>query len=479
MTLSASLPPVAAARRPGTVLAVACVAQFMVVLDIAIVNVALPTIQRDLAVDQSALQWIPVAYGLTLGGFLLLGGRLADLWGHRQVLIAGLSLFTAASLVAGLATSVWLLVAARAAQGLGAALIPPTALAAISATFEQGQPRNRALGLYGAVTGASASVGVVASGLLTDNAGWRWIFLINVPIGIALMAMAHRSLSSTPNRDADERLDVAGALTMTAAVLALVYGLIRGAQEGWGATSVVLLLVSSGLLFGIAARFEASSEHPLVPRAVRQSRQAMTACGAALFTFGALFSFIFLGSLVMQELFEYSPTRTGVAWLAMTLVSFVAAAVTGGQLIAKVGTKWLLVSGQVLLAVAALLMTRVHDGGHYASDLLPALLLAGTAGGLAAPAAQVSALSGVAPQWAGSASGLLETVREVGAVLGVAIVSTVLVSATSAAVSTPGAHGFRSAYWVIVATGVLGGVTTLVVAPRSAVTALHTNGENE
>jgi EmrB/QacA subfamily drug resistance transporter len=450
------------ASATGGVLGLACLAQFMVVLDIAIVNVALPSIQSDLGIQQSTLKWIVVAYGLPLAGFLLLGGRLADLLGRRRVLVAGLVLFSVSSLLAGLADSVGLLIAARAAQGLGAAMIPPAALAIIAVTFVDGDARNRALGVYGAVTGISASVGVIASGLITDGVGWRWVFLINVPIGAVLIALAAAYLQQDRAHRDGRPFDVAGAVTVTGSMLLLVYGLTRGAEHGWRAAGTVTLLVASGLLLGVFCWIESRAASPLVPAEARRSRTLAGASAAVLFVFGALFSFIFLGSLLMQDVFRYTPTRTGVAWLATTLISFVAAAITGTKLVGVLGVRQLLVLGQLMLASAALLLTRVPAGGSYVTDLLPALLLTGVAGGLAAPAAQIGALSGVAEQMTGVASGLLETVREVGAVLGVAAVSTVLTSRTDSSAI----HAFHSAYWVIVVTGTVGALVAALVFPR-------------
>ena len=443
----------------GVILLLTCVAQFMVVLDIAIVNVALPSIQQDLDIEQTTLQWIVIAYGLMLGGFLLLGGRMADLLGRRRILLTGLVLFSSASLLAGLAESPELLIGARALQGFGAALIPPAALSIIAVTFEEGADRNRALGLFGAVAGVSASVGVIASGLLTDGPGWRWVFLINVPIGVLLIAMAARFLSVDARDRSGDRFDAAGAVTVTGGLLVLVYALNRGADHGWGSASTLGLFAASVAMLSAFVRIEARSESPLVPGSAVRNRTLVAANLSAFFTFGAFFSFIFLGSLMMQQVLGYSPTRTGVAWLATTATSFVAAAITGGKLVAVVGVKRLLIAGQSLLAISVLLLTQVDAGGHYATDLLPALLLAGVAGGMAAPAAQIGALSGVTHSMTGLASGLVETTREIGGAVGVAAVSTVLISRT-------GVNAFHAAFWVIFAVAALGALTAALSFPR-------------
>jgi EmrB/QacA subfamily drug resistance transporter len=442
------------------VLVLACAAQFMVVLDVAVVNVALPSIQRDLGIGKSTLQWIIIAYGLMLGGFLLLGGRMADLLGRRRTLLTGLALFSSASLLAGVAGSAGLLIGARALQGFGAALIPPAALSILAVTFTEGAERNRALGLYGAVTGVSGSVGVLASGLLTDGAGWHWVFRINVPIGVLLIAMAAVFLPADAGaRRSSERFDVAGAVTVTAGLLLLVYALSYGAGHAWASGPRLGLFAASVVLLAAFVRIEARSRSPLVPGSSVLNRTLVAANLSAFFTFGAFFAFIFLGSLLMQQVLGYSPTRTGVAWLATTATSFVAAAITGGKLVAVVGVRRLLVVAQSLLAISMLLLTRVPAGGDFAIGLLPALLLAGVAGGMAAPAAQIGALSGVTNSMTGLASGFLETMREVGGAVGVAAVSTVLVSRA-------GVNAFHAAFWVISAVAALGALTAAIGFPR-------------
>ena len=291
----------------------------MVVLDIAIVNVALPSIQQDLGIEQSTLQWIVIAYGLMLGGFLLLGGRMADLLGRRRMLPTGLTLFSSASLLAGVAGSAGLLIGTRALQGFGAALLPPAALSILAVTFAEGAEHNRALGIYGAVAGISASVGVIASGLLTDGPGWRWVFFINVPVGVLLIAMAAIFLAvDARDRRGSERFDVAGAVTVTGGLLLLVYALNRGADFGWGSGSTLGLFAASVVMLSAFVRIEARSRSPLVPGSSVRNRTLVAANLSAFFTFGAVFSFIFLGSLLMQQVLGYSPTRTGVAWLATT-----------------------------------------------------------------------------------------------------------------------------------------------------------------
>jgi EmrB/QacA subfamily drug resistance transporter len=461
----------------GIILLLACVAQFMVVLDVAIVNVALPTIQRDLQVGQSTLQWIVVAYGLMLGGFLLFGGRMADLLGRRLILITGLAIFSVASLLAGLADSAGFLIAARAAQGFGAALIPPAALSILAVTFEEGAERNRALGLYGATAGVAASVGVIASGLLTDGPGWRSIFFINVPIGAGLIAMAAILLTADrPERRARERVDVAGAVTVTAGLLLLVYAISRSTSSGWTSGSTLGLLASSAVLLCAFVVIESRSRSPLIPASVVRQRTLVAANLASFLLFGTLFAFIFLGSLLMQQVLAYSPTHTGVAWLATTVTSFFAAAVAGAKLVGVVGVRRLLIGGFALFASAALLLTRVPVEAHYTTDLLPAFILGGVAGGLSAPAIQIGALSGVRHSLTGLAGGLVETLREIGGGVGVAVVATVLAAragdiarvASTRTHQTAALGAFHAAFWVIFITASLGGVSAALAFPRSS-----------
>jgi EmrB/QacA subfamily drug resistance transporter len=441
------------------ILALACAAQFMVVLDIAIVNVALPSIQRDLAVGQSTLQWVVIAYGLLLGGFLLLGGRMTDLLGRRRILLVGMTIFSAASLVAGIAHSSSLLIAARGFQGFGAALVVPAALSIVAVTFSEGQERNRALGIFGAIGGGAGSVGVIASGLLTDGPGWRWVFFINVPVGIVLISLATVFLVADRGARGTKNFDVAGATTVTGGLLLLVYGLNRGAEDGWTSTTTLLLFAAAAVLLASFVRIEALSRAPLVPAVVVKHRTLVAANLSAFFAFNAMFSFIFLGSLLMQQVLGYSPTQTGVAWLATSGTAFAGSAVAGARLVALVGIRRLLVTGLSLMAIGMLWLTRVPADASYIADLLPAFLLAGFGIGLCAPAAQVGALSGVSESTSGLASGLVETMREIGGAAGVAAVSTALVSQA-------GLGAFRAGFVVIGVTAALGAVTAGVAFQR-------------
>lgn len=461
--------------RKGLILALSCMAQFMVVLDFAIVNVALPSIQRELGLRQSALQWVVIAYGLFLGGFLLLGGRLGDLLGRRQIFLVGLTLFSLASLLAGLAQSAALLIGARALQGFGAALVAPSALSILAVTFVEGRERNQALGIFGAMGGSSASVGVIVSGLLTDGPGWRWIFFINVPIGVLLIALAARFLPTDRVDAGTRRYDAGGASTVTGGLLLLVYGLNRGVDHGWRSVTTLTLFAGAALLLTSFAWVESRSRSPLVPGAALRNRTMVAADLVTFLLFGAFYSFVFLGTLLMQQILSYSPTHAGVAWLATSLTAFVGAGVAGARLVSSVGIRRLLVVGMTLLAGGAFWMTRVPQGAEYPRDFLPAFLLVGIGLGLSASTVQIGALSGVADPAVGLASGLVEMMREIGGAVGVAAVSTVLVAQTgdagqiagSAAREAAAFSGFRSAF-VIVVLAALGAFVASTAFPRVA-----------
>ncbi len=452
----------------GLVLALTCLAQFMVVLDVAIVNVALPAIQRDLDMKQSALQWVVIAYSLLLGGFLLLGGRLGDLLGRRRIFLAGATVFSAASLLAGLAQSAELLIGARGLQGFGAALLAPTALSILAVTFREGADRNKALGIFGAVAGSSASVGVIASGLLTDGPGWRWIFFINVPIGAVLVALAATLLPRDETRTSARRYDTLGAATVTGSLLLLVYALDWAVDHGWGAASTLAMFTGSAVLMAAFVAIESRTAHPLVPLPSLKNRAMVTADIASLLLSGAFFAFVFLGSLMMQQLLHYSPTKTGVAWLATSVTAFIGAGIVGAKLATTVGIKRLLVVGMLLLGLAGAWLTRLPVGADYPVDLLPALLLGGLAIGLSAPSVQIGALAGVSSPSVGLASGLVEMMRELGGAIGVAVVSTVLLTRAGEGASIEATfEAFRAAFGVIVIIAGLGVLLVMFAFPKT------------
>ncbi|MEJ3651767.1 MFS transporter [Actinomycetes bacterium KLBMP 9759] len=440
--------------RVGFVLGLACAAQFVISLDMAIVNVAVPSIQIELGVDHGVVQWVIVAYGLLLGGFLLFGGRLTDQFGRRRIFVAGLAAFTAASLVAGLAQHAGVLIAARALQGFGAALIAPAALSLLAVTFAEGRERNRAFGYFGAVGGIAASVGVVASGLLTAGPGWRWAFLINIPIGVAMLVLALAFLPADRPGQRTARLDVAGATTVTGGLLLFAYTLHHGSSHGWLSVSTLALFVAAvGLLLAFV-RIEARSPAPLVPPSTWRNRDLVTANLSGFLATCGFSAFIFIGSLLMQQVLGYTPLETGLAWLATT-ATILPVAMAGGRLATLVGVRTLLLIGMVLFAAGALWLTRVPAEGSFVIDLLPAFLAAGIGFGLCEPALQISALSGVAEEDTGLASGLIETMREVGGAAGVAAVATVLVAGS-------GLAGFHLAFAVVGGLIILALITAVI-----------------
>jgi EmrB/QacA subfamily drug resistance transporter len=414
--------------RKGIILLLACLAQFMVILDLAIVNVALPTIGRQLGTSQATLQWVVIAYGLLFGGFLLLGGRLGDILGRRRVLLSGLVLFSLASLAAGLAGSASQLIAARAVQGFGAALIAPSALAILASTFKEGKDRNSALGIFGAVGGASGAVGVFTSGLLTDGPGWSWIFFINVPVGALLISLALKYLPRDAVQKGLRSFNASAAATLTGGLIALVYGLNKGAEAGWASPwTLASFAAAAALLFGFR-RIESRSQSPLVTLTALQNRSTAGTMVTALLGFGSFFSFIFVMTLFLQQHLHYSATQTGLTWLVPSLTAFVVAGYTGTKLVARVGVKRPLIAGLSLIGLAMLLLVRIPIDAVFVRDLLPSMLLTGLGMGMFAPSVQISALSGAKPEHMGLMSGVTETMREFGGVLTIALVSTVLLA---------------------------------------------------
>jgi EmrB/QacA subfamily drug resistance transporter len=417
--------------RPGVILALVCGAQFMAVLDIAIVNVALPSMQADLGVSQADLQWVVITYGLTLGGFLLLGGRAADLFGRRRILVAGLSLFSVSSLAAGLAGSLGPLVAARATQGLGAALTVPAALSILASTFPEGAERNKALGIFGAVAGSAASVGVIASGALSSGPGWAWVFFINVPIGVMLVGLILRYI---PKGEPAHwgAADLPGAVTVTAGLMAVVYAINKSVDNGWTSSTTLGFLAAGAVLLAAFVAIEARSRSPLLPLSMFRHRTLTTANVVAALVFGSMFALIFQASLFMQQVLHYSPIRTGVAYLAIAATSFVVSGVIAVRVVDRRGPGVALAVGQSCSALGLILLAQAPVHAGYWPDVFPGFMLLGIGIGFSAMAAQVAAFIGIDNKVAGLAGGMVETAREIGGALGVAIVATVAVAQTKA-----------------------------------------------
>jgi EmrB/QacA subfamily drug resistance transporter len=454
--------------KPGLILALMCGVQFMVILDLAIVNVAIPSIQADLGLAQADLQWVVVTYGVTLGGFLLLGGRAADLLGRRRVLLAGLALFVAASLAAGLAGSLAQLIVARAAQGLGAALAAPAALSTVVGTFAEGAARTKALGIFAAVSGSGASIGVIASGVLTDGPGWEWIFLINVPVGMALIALIVRTVPrSVPLQRGSA--DLLGAATVTGGLLAIAYAINKSIDNGWTSGRTLGFLALGAALLGAFVAAERRASVPLVPLSMLRRRTLTAAVAVATLVFGAFFATIFQTTLYMQQGLGFSPVRTGLAWLASTASSLVVAGAIAPRVVNRVGAARSLVLGQVIVAGGLLSLARAPVDADYWTDLFPGFLAFGVGLGFSIMATQVAGFTGVEERVAGLAGGILETAREIGGALGTAVVATIAIARTSdvAATTGPGAaaltEGFQRGMLIAAGLSIAAAVVAAVI----------------
>jgi EmrB/QacA subfamily drug resistance transporter len=443
-----------AQRRPWSLLVVLCAAQFMVVLDMTVANVALPSIAADLDFAPGDLQWVITAYLSFTGGFLLLGGRIADLLGHRRVFLTGLTIFTAASLASGLAPSPAALIAARAAQGFGAALLTPGALSIITRTYT-GAQRTAALSTWGALASAGAAAGLVLGGMLTTWLSWEWVFLINVPVGVAAGLLSlHLVPSSPPVRTRGRQLDVPGAASVVAGLVVLVYALDGTAEQGWGSVRTLVLLALAGGLLATFATIERSVARPLVPPPMWRVRSLVAGAAVMLGATGIMVGTFFLNSLYLQEVLGWSALESGFAFVPLVLAIALAAHLAP-RLLAHAGSRAVAVTGLASLAAGALLLALAPDRASYASDLLPGFLVLGLGLGLAFPTASVTAMSDVRAERAGLASGLMSTAHELGAALGVAVLS-----AVAASVPDP-ATGYGDGF--IVASAVATGLAVLAL----------------
>ena len=422
-------------RSPWATLTVLALAQFIVVLDVTIVNVALPDIQSDLGFSTDGLQWVISAYTLLFGGFLLLGGRAADLLGARRVFIAGLVLFGVTSLAGGLAGSPGLLIAARSVQGLGGAMLSPAALSILTVTFEHGRRRNIAMGVWGGLAGLGGTLGVVAGGLLVDSLSWRWVFMVNVPIVVALVAVTPLFVRHFAPQTGNRSFDLPGALLGTGGLLALVYGVVRAEPVGWSSPEVVGCLVAGvAMLVGFVA-VEARAVAPLVPLRLLRSRALSTAGGALALNGAAFLSMFFLTAIFLQQVRGGTALRAGVEFLPMGGAA-IFAAVAATPLVTRFGTRPVQASGAVIGVVGLLLLSGADAHGAFASRLLPGLILFGVGIIAVAVPAQIAAVVDVAPREAGAASGVVTAFYQVGGALGLAVVSTLSTSRTTSALSS-------------------------------------------
>jgi EmrB/QacA subfamily drug resistance transporter len=411
-------------RRRWIALALLCVAQFVVVLDASIVNVALPTIGSALNFSQDNLSWVVNAYVLTFGGFLLLGGRMADLLGRRRVFMGGLILFALASLAGGLASTDAQLIAARAVQGLGAAILSPAALSIITTTFRDGAERNKALGAWGAVAGSGGAAGVLLGGVLTEYAGWEWVLWVNVPIGLAAAALAPRLIRESRQESGTRAFDIGGAISVTAGLAALVYALVEAPDAGWGSGQTIGLLAGAVALLAVFVAIERRSASPLVPFSIFRIRTLTGANVVGLLTGASLFSMFFFISLYMQNVLGYSAIKAGLSYLPLA-VSIILAAGIASQLVTKVGFKPVLAVGMLLISGGLFWFGQISPSGGFLADVLGPSLLAAVGLGFAFVPQTIAAVSGVADREAGLASGLINTAQQIGGALGLAVLSTV------------------------------------------------------
>jgi EmrB/QacA subfamily drug resistance transporter len=458
------------AQHKWLALALLATVQFMVVLDIAIVNVALPSIQVDLGFSQENLQWVISAYALLFGGFLLLGGRLADILGRRRLFVAGLVVFTVASLLSGLAWRDEVLILTRAMQGLGAAIITPAALSILMTTFSEGRDRNAALGVWGAVGAFGAVAGVLLGGVLTDWLSWEWIFYINIPVGLAALALTPLLLKES--RDAHVKsFDVPGAVLVTSGLITLVYVITQGSDYGWTSVETIGLFAVAGALLAAFVGWESRVSEPLMPFTIFRTKTVTAANIAGLILGTVTFSMFLMLTLYMQQVLTYSPMRTGVAYLAVAATAIVWSGVAA-QAVNRVGVKPIIALGMTLLTVGLLYFTQVSVGGTYAGDLLPGFLIIAAGLGFSFVPISIAALAGVQSSEAGLASGLFNTSQQIGGALGIAALSTIATTKTSDGVAAgtplPKAltDGFEAAFiWGAIVAAI--GIVVALVLVRS------------
>jgi EmrB/QacA subfamily drug resistance transporter len=468
---SATLAAMSSDPKRWQALAVLSLAYLMVVLDVSIVNVALPSIQKQLHFSTGALQWVVSGYALTFGGFLLLGGRLGDLLGRRRVFMAGLALFALFSLACGLATSSEVLIATRVLQGAAGAILSPSVFSIVSVTFAEGSERNKALGILGAIAGSGAAIGVLLGGVLTEFAGWEWIFFVNVPIALGALIAVPRVVRESRAPDMARHFDVAGAVTVTGGLMLLVYGLTRAPRVGWGSLETISAFVGFAVLIAAALVIELRSRWPLIDLNIFRRRTLAGANGIGLILGTMIFGTFFLLSLYTQTVLGYSPLRTGVGYLAIALTAVVVAGISQA-LVTRLGVRPVLAVGMLLLGLALAYFTQISPNGSYWSDLFPGFVVMGIGLGCSFVPISIAALSGVTGKEAGLASGLINTSQQVGGALGLAILTTVSTTRTDnllgSGVAPPSAltQGFQVAFWVAVGLAALGVATTLLVLRR-------------
>jgi EmrB/QacA subfamily drug resistance transporter len=424
------------ATNPWVVLVLICIAQFMVVLDATIVNVALPSIQADLDLSDEGLQWIVNAYTLVFGGFLLLGGRLGDLLGRKRVFLAGLVVFTGASLLDGLAGSEATLIGARALQGLGAALIAPAALSIISTTFEEGAERARALAVWAAIAIGGSAVGLILGGALTQYFSWPWIFFVNIPVGIAAFVASLRLVPESRDLTAQRSYDVAGAATVTGGLMALVYAIVGAQTAGWTSLRTIGFFVAAAVLLAAFVAIESRASAPLVRLSIFRVRSLLTANAAMFLAMSGMFAMFFFNTLYIQQVLGYGPLEAGLAFLPFTAGIMISASLAS-QLAPRIGVRPVAVAGFLLAAAGLVLLTQLPVDGSYVLNVLPAILLSSLGMGAVFMPLTLIATTGLADEDQGLASGLFNTSQQIGGALGLAVLATLASSRTHAADGAP------------------------------------------
>lgn len=448
-------------------LALVCVAMFMTVLDVSIVNVALPSIKNSLDVSESGLQWVLIAYTITFGGLLLLGGRAADLLGRRRMFMIGMALFAAASLACGLAGSIGVLIAARAVQGIGAAIVSPATLSIITTTFEEGSERNKALGIWGAMGGSGAAAGVLFGGILTKYAGWEWVFFVNVPVGVLVLALT-RAVVRESRVTGMRGFDAGGATAITGSLALLVYAISKAPDVGWSSGSTIGFLAASAVLFAAFLLIETRHPAPMVPFQIFKTK-TVTGANVAGFLLGAVvFANFFLLTLYVQQVLHYSALKTGLTFLA-TAGTVIPVAGVSQALVTKLGPRPVMAVGLALITGGMLWYSQISPHSHFASGLLPGYLMVGVGMAFAFIPMSIAALAGVHPHEAGLASGLINTSQQVGGALGVAIAATVAFTHTTTLarsgldLASAQTSGFALGFWVIAGFGAAAVVATLAL----------------
>jgi EmrB/QacA subfamily drug resistance transporter len=456
---------------PSTVLVLVALAQFMVVLDATVVNVALPTIQNAVGFSEQSLSWVLNAYTLIFGGFLLLGGRLADRLGRRRIFMTGIAVFSGASLLCGVSQSEGALLVARGLQGLGGAMLSPAALSIILTTFAEGKERNRALSVWGAIAGAGGATGLLLGGVIVQALSWRWVFFINVPIGLAVLALAPRRVPESRSPSVGRGgYDAEGAVAITLGTMALVFTLIKAETWGWGSGRTLAGFAVAIVLIGAFVVIERRHENPLVPLRIFSNRSLAASDATMLVVAAGLFGVFFFCTLYLQQVLGYGALKTGVAYLPWTLMT-ITASTLAARVVDRFSPKPVLIGGLLLATVGFLLLTRISGSPDYASHVLPAMIVLGAGLGMSFVPITISATNGVAPSDSGLASGLLNTTQQVGGSLGLAILSTVsttrVTNALHAGSPLPVAltHGFTGAFIVAAALCALGAALALALLP--------------